>query len=471
MYMGVTFALMALLGIVAIASVFGSLAYTPLSIVSGAIIFVFVSLLTNHLLGYVFSVKTQFQSAIISGLILSFLFTPPSQASDYIAIIMISVIAMASKYILTWKGRHIFNPAALAAVIISLTGITTASWWVATPVLFIPMILLGTFTLYRTHRLTMGYLYITVAVVVSLLVTSFDSKIYLDTVWLIFTSYPILFLAYFMLSEPLTQAPRNWQRNSIAIGVAFLASIQLFVGNLFISPELALVIGNLAAFMLGQRRAIKLRFVGKTEYGNGQIAYDFLPLASLHFKAGQYIELSLAHKAMDVRGMRRMFSIASAERSKHLRIITRHSDPSSSFKKRLSNLKKDEIVPATGIYGDFVLPCDTRIKIVLLAGGIGVTPFLSHMSSIAKQRDIILLYFIRDENDVVDSGVFDQAKQNGMRIVFIENESIESAFTAYVKDGRERIAYISGSPAFVDSAKASVKHRSRSVVTDYFSGY
>ena len=471
MYMGVLFGLLSLLVIACIASVSGALSFSPLSIIGGAATFVAVSVIANYALGYIFSIKTQIQSAVITGLILSFIFTPPTEVKDYLVIAIVGSIAMASKYLLAWRGRHIFNPAAIAAVIISLAGITAASWWVATPALFVPVLVFGTFTLYRTHRLVMGYIYIFIALIVSILVTFFNGPLSTETLWVIVASYPILFLAFFMLSEPLTQAPRHWQRISIAVGIAAVASSQLFIFNTLITPEIALVVGNLVAFMYSQKRGIKLRYVSKREYENNQVAYYFKPEHPLSFTAGQYLELSLAHTSTDLRGMRRMFSIASSENDELIRVITRHSSPSSSFKSALSTLKENDTIPVTGIYGDFVLPTKTSDKLVFLAGGIGITPFLSHIASLSGSRDITLLYFIRDQADIIDMKELTKAKDLGIRTYFVQDQSIVEAFDEHVPDSAQSTVYISGSPGFVDKAKIITKNRAKKVVTDYFSGY
>lgn len=471
MYMGVLFGLLSLLFIACAASVAGWLSYSPVAIFTGALVFVLVCVLVNLLFGYIFSVKTQAQSAGITGLILSFIFTPPTEFKDYIVIAIVGSLAMASKYLLVWRHRHIFNPAAIAALLISLAGISAASWWVATPILLVPVLLFGTFTLYRTHRLLMGYVYIFVAVSVSLLVTTMNTPLSPDILWMVVTSYPILFLVFFMLSEPLTQAPRNWQRISIATGIAVLASSQFFIFDILITPEIALVVGNIVAFMYSQKRGITLRYLDKKEYGNNQIAYNFMPVHPLKFKSGQYIELSLAHASADLRGMRRMFSIVSGENDDTVQVITRHSEPSSSFKNALNDLKENDIVPATGIYGDFVLPNKTSSKLLFLAGGIGITPFLSHIKSLSSIRDITLLYFVRDQGDIVDKEVLTHARASGVKTIYIHDQSVEEAFNKYVTDPSERTVYISGSPGFVDAAKSVVKTRTKKIVTDYFSGY
>ena len=59
------------------------------------------------------------------------------------------MLALASKYALAWRGRHIFNPAAAGAFLAGLTGLNIATWWAATPAmlwLVLPGVLL---VLYR----------------------------------------------------------------------------------------------------------------------------------------------------------------------------------------------------------------------------------------------------------------------------------------------------------------------------------
>jgi len=70
------------------------------------------------------------------------------------------------------------------------------------------------------------------------------------------------------------------------------------------------------------------------------------------------------------------------------------SAPPSSFKSALRSLAHGALLEAEGPFGDFVLDDDRR-PVVLIAGGIGITPFRSMLAELAKRgqpRDVTLLY-------------------------------------------------------------------------------
>lgn len=478
MYQSVLFALLGLMAIAIGGAVFGWVSHEPLAIVGGGSVAVGVALVVNAACAYVAGTRPHQISAIITGLLIAFLFTPPATLSGYIVIALVSAIAMLSKYVLVWRKRHVFNPVAIAATISLLTGLGAASWWVATPLLTMPMILFGTLVLYRTNRLDMGYVYIAVGfavtIVVSLLQGSSPTPASLLAV---VTSYPVLFLVYFMLSEPLTQPPRRVQRNILAAAIAMLAGAQLTVGAVFITPEIALVLANLAAFLLFSRRGrLVLRFVGSRELAqNGQVEYRFVPQRPLRFEAGQYLEMTLFHRRPDQRGVRRMFTIASSPEQKELRIVVRHSQRSSSFKRALAALQKNDEVSATGVYGDFVLPADATKKLLFVAGGIGITPFLSHIQSLraaGEKRDAVLLYFISQAADAAYVEELRAAQQLGVRLEIVTEFASSDIFKKYVDDIRERHAYVSGPPLMVDAVVPLLRELSiRSVYRDQFDGY
>src|SRR5262249_54079706 len=77
----------------------------------------------------------------------------------------------------------------------------------------------------------------------------------------------------------------------------------------------------------------------------------------------------------DAKGNTRTFSIASAPEEADVMITTRMRD--SAFKSCLKTMKFGATVTMEGPFGDLVLPGDANRPAVLLAGGIGVTPFRS----------------------------------------------------------------------------------------------
>ena len=480
MYMGATFALLGLLVLSLLFAGLGWLHYSPVSMIIGLAVLLTTSLTTNWAIGYLLRIRVHQVSAIITSLILFFIMSPPQTTASYVGLAAVAFFAMASKYVLAWRGRHIFNPAAAGAVIaLLLTTIApqlmAASWWVAAPPLFIPIVLFGSFLLYRTNRLEMGYIYIATGLIVSSIVTFMQSALTISSFTQFLTSYPILFLAYFMLSEPLTQAPRRWQRSAVAVIVAILASAQLSIGSLFVTPEIALLVGNLVAFMYAQRKLVRLRFDHSNVLANGQVAYHFTPLSKLQFDPGQYLELSIMHKKADTRGQRRMFTIASSPGAKSLRIITRHSPRSSTYKTVLHSLKKGMHITATGIYGDFLLPKNANEKILMIAGGIGITPFLSQLQSLKdnqESRDVTLLYFVKSKDDTIAIDELVKASEYGVKLKIVQQQASKKVIAGLVPDIRERVSYVSGSPMMVDAVKKSLKHlRPKRLVTDQFDGY
>lgn len=474
MYRLMLYLLGAMAGIALLLAFIDVLQFNPLSMLIGLILLVGTSVIVNYLFAYIFSVRAHGESALISALILFFIFSPPRTPSSFIIMILVAAIAMASKYLLVWRSRHVFNPSAIAAVISGLIGLQYASWWVATGPLIPITLLFGALILYKTRRLKMGALYVGVSIFVILLVTALDGRSPLEVLPLILTSWPLLFFAGFMLSEPLTLPPRKYQRYVLAVGVAILANAHIALLGVSFTPEIALAIGNIAAFFCGQRGALRFTFLSRRQLAKDQVEYIFTANRRLRFLPGQYIELQLPQKKADARGSRRMFTIISTPGESELRIATRHYHPSSTYKKALLHAPIEAKLSATGIYGDFVLPTDTSQKLLLIAGGIGITPFYAHLQSLlakGEKRDGVLLYSVRSKDDVVYKEVL-LAKEHGIQTHIIVGTIDPALLKKYVPDIAERHVYISGPPAMVGDTSELVRHHgARAIVRDYFSGY
>lgn len=83
-------------------------------------------------------------TAMISGLIIA-LVLPPSIVPAVVA----SVIAIASKHIIKWKGRNVFNPAAFGIILAAFIFGTDTSWWISVSFLS----LLGFLVVFKLGRL------------------------------------------------------------------------------------------------------------------------------------------------------------------------------------------------------------------------------------------------------------------------------------------------------------------------------
>ena len=149
-------------------------------------------------------------------------------------------------------------------------------------------------------------------------------------------------------------------------------------------------------------------------------------------------------------------------------------DPrSSTFKRRLLDLKPGERMFAAHLSSDFVLPRDVHQKLAFVAGGIGVTPFASMIRQLLRDQDkrpIVVLYSASTPGDIAYADLLDDAsEQLGIRIVYTLTDP-----TSVPADFRERTFYLSGSQRMVSGVKEALKHVGVSgsrVKTDYFPGY
>lgn len=474
MYRLIVYLLVVLVFVAVGLSFFGVLDFDPFAMILGGVVLGVTSTGVNALFAYMFGVPRNSESALISALILFFIFTPPNSPQGAVGMAFVAAIAAASKYLLAWRGRHIFNPAAIAAVISGVVGLGFASWWVATGPLIIVTALLGGIILYKTRRLQMGLVYIAVSIAVILCTTLLQGRDIAAILPLLASSWPFIFFACFMLSEPLTMPPRKYQRYLFAAGVAAIANTSWQVAGMFASPEIALVIGNVFAFLCGQRGAIRLTLVARKQLSRDQIEYIFEPSRPLHYDAGQYIEIQLPHKNADRRGMRRTFTIASAPKSTQIKLGIRHYQPSSTFKQALQSMEIGKTISATGIYGDFLLPSDVSEKVLLVAGGIGITPFRAHLQWLLdtnQQRDGILLYSVREQTDVIYQDIL-MAEQHGIKTQIVTGPVTAEVLKQYVPDVANRHVFVSGPPPMVDAIEAEVKRQGvKKVNKDHFNGY
>jgi ferredoxin-NADP reductase len=458
----------------------GYLSYSPVSFAASIILAIGVSYGSNRLFGWLFGVRPHAESAIITGLILSLLFSPPTALLAGLKLALVVVIANASKYILVIRGRHIFNPVAVAIVIGSVSGLAYASWWVATPGLLIVTIACVSLILYKTHKFQMALVFIATAMAMIILQAILNGTISTQVIITGLTSWPLIFFAGIMLSEPLTLAPRRRQQLIIAAGVGILMTSSLHYGAILMTPALALLFGNVASFWLTNRRSIKLRFISSKLHGKDghELLFDVEPLS---FVAGQYIELSLPHRGADSRGMRRVFSIIGQPNDSQLSIATRLPKKHSSFKRALMAMKPGQILYGTRIAGDFVLPADISTPIVCIAGGIGITPYISFLLASGK-RNITIIYAVSSITDIM---LIDQLRHHDVEVIVVSPDNgklpdsewkHEQGFLTSDTVGDyvtpETHVYISGSPAMVAATKLLVRTiGAKQVHTDEFTGY
>ncbi len=217
---------------------------------------------SGRLLALLFGVKQHTESSLITGLLLYFLFWPAFGAMDMAGVALACVLASVSKYALAFRGRHIFNPAAAGAFITGLTGLNIATWWAATPGhALAPGSRSGDCPVSHTenadgHRFPGGchkHHHRGAAEPRYDAGTGFMAGLG-PTAVAVFRR-----LHAFGTSHP-ASPPLAAVGACRVVGVVFAVPYNFgFIAN---SPELALLLGNLIAFFLGQRGGVHLTFKG-----------------------------------------------------------------------------------------------------------------------------------------------------------------------------------------------------------------
>lgn len=480
------------LSVVAAVAVFygfdGQLPYKGTELLISGALLIAVCYVTNKLLAKAWGAKVNSESSLITALILFFIFSPPTDSKKLILLLAAGILAMASKYLIAWRRKHIANPAAIAAVLVGLLGLGHATWWVASSVMLPFTLLLGLLVARKIRRMHMVAIFTAVAFATMMLVAQMQHNDLTVIAWQAFTSWPLIFMGTIMLTEPLTLAPRRWQQYAYAALVGVLFSSQIKLGPLSSTPETALVVGNVFSFMAGQRYQLLLRYKGKTQLAPTIYDFSFEPERSVHFTPGQYAEWTLPHKHSDQRGVRRTFSIASSPESNEIHIGIRIFERSSTFKRQLLAMKPGDTIMAAQFAGNFVLPSDPGKKLTLIAGGIGITPYLSmvhHLADSGQMRDVVLIHLVNTPQDIGYKDDMKRFEEYGVRVVPIAREPgsgykgrvgtlDEPTLKEVVPDFEERMFYISGPQGMVTFYRNFLRRMKvprKSIATDHFSGY
>jgi ferredoxin-NADP reductase len=386
---------------------------------------------------------------------------------------------------LAFKKVHIFNPAAIAAVLFGLMQISSISWWVATPLLIPSVLTIGICIVHKLRRFDL-FLPSLVTAILSAIIFGHS------TVVEVFLSWPLVFFTTVMLTEPTTTPSNKGLRLVYGLLVSLLFGLPYQLGPFYSTPELALCIGNLLVFILNPKSRLTLTLVKKNHLSPTVSEFTFTPNTNLRFLAGQYLEWTLPHTKPDTRGNRRFFTIASSPTESSIHLGIKLNSPGSSFKHSLDSLMPNTTLTVSQLSGEFTLPKDPHQKLVFIAGGIGITPFrsmLKYLVDTNSVRNIILFYSCASVDDFVYKDIFSEAEQKiSLKTYYVLTTptpqspswiNLHGRLTPeYIKtavpDYQERTYYLSGPQAMVDSYKAlllslGIKHAH--IVTDYFPGF
>ena len=482
-------------GLVLVAFGFGFVGLVPndpTALTFSTVMILGVCWVTNRLFATLLRVPANAESFYITAFILA-LVLPPTTATNLpgvAGLILASFVAIASKFVLAIRHRHIFNPVAIGIAVSALVLNQPATWWAGGNLSLAPFVLIGGLIVVRkVQRFDMVGVYLLANLAVTLATSRFGQYGEALTQSLLYS--PLFFAGFAMLTEPLTAPQAKGLRLAYGVIVGVLSSPNIHIMDYYLTPEIAFLIGNVFAWAVSPKGRFKLTLVGVEEMAANCYDFVFASNRKVRFLPGQYLDWTLDVADPDNRGNRRPFTIASAPTENEIRLGVKFYPGASAFKQTLAKMQPGDVIYGSHLAGEFTLPKDGDTKIAFLAGGIGVTPFRSMVQELLNKqtpRPIVMLYGNNSADEIAYAKLFDQAERElGIRTVYAvaddlppDRRNVHRGFidTAMIErevpDYNDRTFYISGPRAMVMRFQRMLSElgvsRSR-IKVDYFPGF
>ena len=491
MYRLVLYYLIAILLVAVILSFFNLLPYNPIFLAFEPIYLIGVCWVFNKIFAKIFNAPTNLESLYITALILSLIITPPSGFTDLVSLFWVGLLAMASKFIFSIKNKHLFNPVAISVFLTSLVINQSASWWVGNAYLTAVVLIGGLLVMRKTRKEDMIFTFIIVVLIVTFGFTVTKNEDVVLTLRQLFLHSSLFFLAFAMLTEPYTLPPTRYLQVIYASIVGFLFVPDVQFSGYYFTPEVALLIGNIFAYIVSPKSKFILYLSQKIKIGSDSLDFVFKLPRKMNFIPGQYMEYTLEHNSPDSRGNRRYFTLANSPTEDTMRLGVKFYENGSTFKKAMLGMNTKNRIVGDQLSGEFTMPEDINTKLAFLAGGIGVTPFRSmikYLSDINQKRDIVVFFANKHPEEIIYTDIFNEAYNKfGIKTVYTltDTNTIPANWNRYTgrispemiqkecPDYIERVFYISGPHNMVEDSVYTLKQMgvdTKNIKKDFFPG-
>ena len=234
------------------------------------------------------------------------------------------------------------------------------------------------------------------------------------------------------------------------------------------------------------------RLLTRTWVAKDTVAFQFQRPRNFLFQPGQFIDLALRGVSGNgSHGLIHTFSIASSCFASNIMVVTRMRD--SDFKRALSVLPLGTEVSIRGPMGSFVLHNDVTRPAVFLAGGIGIAPFLSMLSSAAidtAHPPVFLFYANRYVEDAAFMDTLWDLELSNRNFHFVPTFTRierghpgwkgatgpfnEQMLSEHIGDLQDPIYYVAGPPGMVAAAHQTLTEFAvpeEDIRLEHFAGY
>ena len=212
------------------------------------------------------------------------------------------------------------------------------------------------------------------------------------------------------------------------------------------------------------------------------MAFRFTKPPGFAFKPGQAVTLFLTDPPPEPNSRQRIFSLVSAPFEAELAVATRMRE-GSAFKRALKSLPPGARLELKGPRGVMTLHEERSRAAVFIAGGIGITPFMSMLRQAAHDRldqPLLLLCSNRRREDTPFlAELQDLERQSGSfrllaRMTDLDGFVDEATIKRFVSDAPVPVYYLAGPPAMVEAMKKLLRAAGVSdaeVRSEQFYGY
>ncbi len=194
---------------------------------------------------------------------------------------------------------------------------------------------------------------------------------------------------------------------------------------------------------------MQLKLIDTNQITNNIYSLVFERPTNFQFYPGQYLDFKL--DVVDPNGSTRAFTISSAPTENLLMITVKEG--LSPFKSKLLSLRKNEVVEASHPAGTFCL--DEKSPAVMIAGGIGITPFRSMLKYALDQGlkiPIALVYSNANKNFLFATELAAWEKEMPNLSIIYHNSSTSGHLShKSLIVNPKSIYYLAGSHSFVDA--------------------